>query len=69
MHVDEVALSKEEIVHDKRPDGAEVVIEKIRNDHLTGTADNKKQLRRQKTREKLILARDVIKTKSSSTNW
>lgn len=71
MHVEEEALTKEEIVHDKRPAGADAIIEKIRNEQIhpsvSTIGNEKKQLRRQKTRDKLIFARDVLK--EGKKNW
>lgn len=75
MHVEEVSLTKEEIVHDKRPENSDVVIEKIINEqahpNINNIGDNKKLLRRQKTRDKLILARDtfVKESKTGSKPW
>jgi len=69
IQVETTPMSKDEIVHDKRPDGADAILERVRNEHLNtpiaGPITNSKVLRRQKTREKLILARDMITT----PNW
>jgi len=67
IQVETTPMSKDEIVHDKRPDGADAILERVRNEHLNTplNAPNSKVLRRQKTRDKLILARDMITT----PNW
>jgi len=66
--VEIATMSKDEIVHEQRPEGADVILERVKKEQ-NHPSNNGAKIRRQKTRDKIVMTRENFVKSSTTTKW